>query len=870
MELLERDDSIAQLAQAFARVRDGPYGGCVLMSGEAGIGKSSLVQCFLASLGPSVRPLVAGCEALFTPRPLGPLVDLADRFPPTVMQALHDGRTDNGLFPALLSFFKQASTVPVLVIEDAHWADAGTLDFFRYAARRLRETRVLLVLTYRSEELDPDHPLRKVLADLPSATTVRIALAPLSEQAVNRLARGSQRQAEGLFQATGGNPFFLTEALASADGTVPPSVSDAVLARLARLPPAARAVAELVSLCPARAERALLRAVAQPQSQDLDACLQVGLLEASGDSLAFRHELARMAVYESLRPHRREAWHAAIFAALKTMTALPTSLARLVHHAEAAGANDEVAELAPLAAREAAGTGAHREAARLYGLALKHGSLTDPSVRAALLEARANECLLTNLHDRGLRARLEALALRRAMGDSLSVGVNLRWIARLHWLLGGANAAAFQHAEQAIATLEQLPRRRELAAAYSTLSHLHLVSDNMAAALSWGDRAVELAQAVKDPEALSHALNNVGSARLRLGRSESGWQMLERSLALALEHGLEPDSARAYNNLFIVCVMQRDYSRGLAYAEQGIAYSEARGIDVFTVRIRIRRAFAFIQLGRWDQADQDLAALSERHTPAPMEEATLRFVRSILALRRGVAGSSQHMMAAIADMERQRVEIWFTSTAAARAEAAWLRGDLVAVAESVEPSLAKAIAMADPWRSAELATWLRRAGRPVPESSFAMDSAHALEAAGDWRAAADEWERLGCPYDRALALAQGDEGAKREALRILDELGAAAASEAVRRMLREQGAKGVPRGPREQTRGDPLGLTTREREVFALLLLGLSNGAIATRLHRSERTVENHVANVLAKAGVANRAQLIAGFAVEGIARHPD
>jgi DNA-binding CsgD family transcriptional regulator len=522
---------------------------------------------------------------------------------------------------------------------------------------------------------------------------------------------------------------------------------------------------------------------------------------------------------------------------------------------------DEVAVLAPLAAREAAGTNAHREAARLYGLALKHGAQTDPSVRADLLEARAEECLLTNLHESAMRARLEALALRRAMGDSLSVGVNLRWLARLHWFLDGANSAAFQHAEQAIATLEQLPPHRELAAAYSTLAHLHLAAEDMAGALTWGNRAIALAETLGDAEALGHALNTVGSARLRRGRDPQGWDMLERSLAIALEHRLDTDVARAYNNLFIVCVMQRDYARGLGHAEQGIAFSEAKGIDIFTVRMRIRRAFAYIQLGLWQRADEDLATLTERHTPAPMETATLRFVAGILALRRGVPGSAQALMSAIAGMERHRVEIWFTSTAATRAEEAWLRGDPAAMAEAAEPALAEAIAMADPWRSAELAAWLRRAGRPVPENALAKDTGHALEAAGDWRGAAREWERLGCPYDRALALAHGDEASRREALGLLDALGATAAADAVRRMLRDDGARGVPRGPREQTRGDPLGLTAREREVFLLLLNGLSNAAIAARLHRSERTVENHVAKVLAKAAVGSRAQLIAGHA---------
>ncbi len=858
MELLEREAHITQLKELYARVQSGTAGGCALVSGDAGIGKTTLVQAFLATLPSGTPALVGGCDALFTPRPLGPLVDLAERFPPSVAQALRQGRADSQLFPALLSHFHQAPLAPVLVIEDAHWADAGTLDFVRHAGRRLRETRLLLVLTYRSDELPPDHPLRRVLGDLPSATTVRVAVPALSAHTVGLLARAAQRPAEQLLAATGGNPFYLTEALASPGSEVPASVSDAVLARLGQLPTAARAVAELVSLCPTRAERSLLQAVAQTPTLDLDACLDMGLLEAAGDALAFRHELARMAVYQSLRPHRREAGHAAIFAALKTTTTQPTSLARLVHHAEAACLNNEVADLAPLAAREAAGTGAHREAVRLYGLALKLGTQADPAVRADLLEARAHECLLSNLPDRAMRARLEALALRRAMGNTLAVGVNQRWLARLHWLLGGANAAAFQHAEQAIATLEQLPPQRELAAAYSTLSHLHLVGENMAAALKWGLQAIELAQAVGDPEALSHALNNVGSARSRLGRDAHGLQMLERSLALALKHRLEPDAARAYNNLFIISVMQRDYERGLAYAEQGIAYSEARGIALFTVRMRIRRAFAYLQLGLWEQADQDLAMLAERHTPAPMEMARLAFVRGVLALRRGVEGAVQHLMIALADMEHYRVEIWFTSTAAVRAEMAWLHGDQAGMAQAAEPGLTKAVAMGDPWHGAELATWLRRAGRPVLPAPPQMETPYALEAAGDWRAAAAEWARLACPYEQALALAQGDEAALREALAILEALGANAATEAVRRLLRELGAKGVPRGPRQQTLGDPLGLTAREREVYTLLLRGLSNAAIAGRLHRSERTVENHVAKVLAKAGVGTRAQLIA------------
>ncbi len=863
MELLERDAQLAQLKDAYRRVNEGPFGECVLVSGEAGIGKTTLVQAFVDSLAPETGVLLAGCEALYTPRPLGPLVDLADRFPPSVALALHESRTYNGLFPALLAYLGRAKLPQVLVIEDAHWADAGTLDFVRYAGRRLRELRAMLVLTYRSDELAPEHPLRNVLGDLPSATTRRIAVPALSRQAVGLLARASRHPADRLFEVTSGNPFYVTEVLANLDGTVPPSVSDAVLARLNRLPSVARDMAELVSLFPRQAERVLLDAVARPAPQDVDACLGTGLLHAVGDALAFRHELTRIAVYESLRPYRRQAWHAAIFAALDGLTSAQASLARRVHHAEAGGLFDEVARLAPLAAREAAASGAHREAARLYGLALKFGSSMDDALRADLLEARAHECVLTNLPDRSMRARLEALALRQALGDTLGVGVNQRWLARLQWQLGGADATALGHAERAIATLERLAPCRELAAAYSTLSHLCLVSENMAGAREWGTRAIALAEALHDPESLSHALNNVGCARLRQGRDPDAWQMIERSLALALKHGLEPDAARAYNNLLVVSMMQRDFERGLVYAEQGIAYSDARGLDIFTVRIRIRRAFAYIQTGLWDRADDDLAHLAERHTLSPLEAAIFALVRGILELRRGAAGAEDRLLAALAGMQPLRGQIWFTSTAAVCAEAAWLRGDMDGVALAVEPALADAIALGDPWHGAELAAWLHRAKGALSQLPEFMQTPFAIEAAGDWRAAATEWNRLGCPYNRALALAQGDEPAMREALVILESLGACAAVEAVRRQLRDQGARGVPRGPRTNTRDHPHGLTQREREVCVLLLQGLSNAAIAARLHRSERTVENHVAGVFAKVGVNTRAQLLAAFASE-------
>ena len=254
MELLERDQSFEQLALLWRSATTG-QGRTVLISGEAGIGKTALVGQFVSQHLQAARSLWGACDALFTPRPLGPLYDMAAQTQGALSSLLQRETPRSVLFSAFLDELQNGDSPAVVVIEDVHWADEATLDLIKFLGRRLSRLPTLLILTYRDDELGRDHPLRAVLGDLPSTTVTRLRLTPLSEQAITQLVRQAhqaQRSSQELYVITGGNPFFVTEILASESSEVPLTVREAVLARVARLSPTARGLLEMVSVVPTR------------------------------------------------------------------------------------------------------------------------------------------------------------------------------------------------------------------------------------------------------------------------------------------------------------------------------------------------------------------------------------------------------------------------------------------------------------------------------------------------------------------------------------------------------------------------------------------------------------------------------------------
>jgi DNA-binding CsgD family transcriptional regulator len=877
--LLERGAELAQLGQRIAALRgDQACGACVLLSGEAGGGKTSLLAEAARRAGSDVQWLWGACEPMLSPPPLGALIDLLDRLPPSLGAAVRAGRHTPDILAGMLALLRESRRPLVLVIDDAQWADGATLELLRYLGRRIDSTRALLVLSYRSDALAADHPLLGVLGSLPPRNCLRLALASLSRSAVAELARRAGRSARGVHQATQGNPFFVTELLAGDAHTLPASVRDAVLARVAPLPPEARDMLELASVSPAQIELEVLDAVVDDAHAAMALCTAAGLLRLDGGALRFRHDLARRAIEASLPPGRAAALHAAVFDALSVRGAqgnagppqvslLPLGgadaatrrpwgrlLVRLVHHAAQAGLSGAVLTLAPQAAREAAAACAHRQAAALYSLALEHAAALPARQRAALHVAHAEECLLVNRADEARQSRSQALALHRQLGDRLAEGLDLRALAAIEWHCG-ITPAGTPHARAAIEVLEQLDAPRELAMAYATMAQLHLLGETSLPACEWGLKALALFEGLDDAEGLAFVLNTVGTAQLRSQDLAEAWTMLERSRDIALKRGFESHAARAYMNIASLCLVHRRYADVERACHQGIAYCEAHDMDMWLCRLRIRHSYALLETGRWDAAEAEIVEVRRSPMLSGLEKEQSAHLHALLDLKRGCDRSQAYWSEMIAGQRALGVDPWYCPQAVARCEAAWLRSDDAQVRRIAAEALPPAEVSDERWRIGQLVCWLRRAGGQPPPIVLALPAPCRFELDGDIRAAGQAWAALGCRYEQALALLGGDEAELRDALALLDELGAMPAARIARARLRALGVRDVQRGRNSRTRDDPLGLTAREREVLELLAQRLSNRAIAERLHRSERTVENHVAALLGKLGVSTRAE---------------
>jgi DNA-binding CsgD family transcriptional regulator/tetratricopeptide (TPR) repeat protein len=863
-ELLERSAQLSALDESLDTVLTGPQGRLVFIGGEAGAGKTVLLRRFCDHNRRSARVLWGACDGLLTPGPLGPLFEIADVTGGELEELVAGGARPHEIVAALTRELSGRGPA-VLVLEDVHWADEATLDVVRLLGRRIKGVGALVLVSYRDDELDRTHPLQIVLGELAAERAVgRMQVPPLSAPAVTELAEPHGVDGEDLYRKTNGNPFFVNEVLATESEEIPNTVRDAVLARAARLSSPARKMIEATAVVPKQAEVWLLEALAEDAVDRLEECLASGMLVPAPDGVAFRHELARLTIEVTLAPDRRVRLHRKAVEALASPPTGAPDLARLAHHAEAAGDAEAVLRSAAPAAARASSLGAHREAAAQYARAFRFADALPTEERAKLLEGRAYECYLTGELEQAIAAQEHALTHRRTLDDPRAEGDCMRSLSRLYRFLGRTKEAA-EVGREAIARLEAVTPGRELAMAYVNLGHLYTVAEHAEEARAWSSRAAELGERLGDPESVVYALTNVGAIEVFTGDPQ-GPAKLEQSLELALRAGLEENAGRAYLNLVWWPIRRRQYDLVERYLEAGTDYCTEHGLDLWRLFFIPCRARLELDRGRWTEA-ADTAALALRdHRTFPVPRVFALTVIGLVRARRGDPNVWPPLDEAISLAEPTGELQRIGPATTARAEAAWLEGEQDAVAEGTEAALELAIRRQARWTIGELACWRRRAG---VEATISEDMAepYAAELAGDWARAAELWRAIGCPYEAAIALAGADDDdALRRALNDLNHLGARPAAAIVARRLRERGVRGLPRGPRATTRANPAGLTAREIEVLELVAQGLRNAEIAERLFLSEKTVGHHVSAILRKLGVRTRGEASAEAQRLGIA----
>ncbi|MBV9592209.1 MAG: AAA family ATPase [Actinobacteria bacterium] len=863
--LVEREDQLAVLAAQLDQAVAG-HGRLIFLGGEAGVGKTSVVSALaeraLAVVSEPVGVRRGVVDNLSPPTALAGLIEALPELSGLVeTSGTIDGRA---LFAAIRATL--GATATLLVLEDVHWADEATLDVLRYLGRRLDGLPLLVIATFRIEEVSARHRLSTVMGDLATAPGVsRLLVEPLSVAGVADLiaGAGSTIDAATLHARTSGNAFYVSEVLAGAGDDLPATVRDAVLARVSRLSEPAQIVLGAAAVLGAPADTTLLAAVAAQDAGAVDECVDNGLLIRQRAGWIFRHDLARVSVEQTIGASELVGLNRRALAELSARG--EDDDGRLARHAAAADDHSAVLRHAIPAAVRAARLGAHRESADLYRLALR-ANITDASARERMLVALSYECYLTDDVEDALAARLRAMELASLTGSTLALGRHLRWVSRLSWFLG-RNVDADRYARRAVNSLEVEPRdEHELAMAYSNMAQLSMLGGDVDAAQDWGARALSIAERTGDREVQIHALNNIGSALVQRDGSDEGWEQLRQSLDFALTDDEHEHAARAYTNLGSLAVSARRLRAGEDDLRAGIAYCADRDLDSWRLYMLAHQARLFAEQGRYSQADAAASEVLSHPRPSPITEIVAGTVRAVLAIRRGE--DARVLLERAWELAERTGELQrLALVAAARAEAAWVSGELLgasAVHRALDLAWSAPGARTAMWETAEIAYWRAQALLPI-DSPGRLPAPFSLMIAGRWAEAARDWAEIGAPLWQAHALARLPSlEAGREALGIVEELGLPAYHHAILRMRQSLGLS-LPRGPRASHRENPAALTDRELEVLGLLGLGLSNAEIARRLFLSEKTVGHHVSAVLRKVGEPTRARAVAWALQAGV-----
>ena len=830
------------MLSAFAEEALTGAGQLVVVGGESGAGKSAFVEQFTATRS-DARLLWTMCDPLDTPRPLGPVHDIGGALSANTRRLLTESEHPYDIFDAVLADLTAEPTI--MVIDDLHWADQGTIDLLRFVLRRIHRRSLLVIGMARDDEVGLAHPLRSLLADVARSGNARlVALAPLSIDGVRELAAERPIDAVWLHRVTGGNAFFVSEMLDHDEGELPTTVRDAVLGRT---------VLNLLSCAPEALPDYLLDGLGVT-SEPLRRLHDAHLIRNTVRGVAFRHDLCRLAVASVLPPGAEPRLHQRMLTAYEA--AGRTDPAIMTHHALGAGDLRRIRDAAVEAGKTSARSGAHRQSAEFFRIAIESGGDLSPIAEAELLELIAGEYYLTDQLGEAIDACRRALSVRKQNGVLAAVSADHHALSVYDWY-NAERAGADDHAAQAVLAIDGSPETlasEELSAlghAFAMQAYLAMQSNQIEHALTLLDRAVEIAATAHDP-ALNVRVDIIrGVCSVIAG--EAGGRTAVIDIMRSAPRHLDEIYSSGYSNLTYLDVEQRRLADAAELFTVSLPLTWERDLPICRVWQLGARSRLSLLSGDWDDALADASSVLDGPT-APLARTWPHLIRGLIELRRNGGGSEGLTFGW--DLARRYGEpIRLMPAAAALVEQTWLHGTDDDLAEYVD-LLAATRGTGLEWARGELAVWLRRAGEDVEADAVAEP--YRLYLDGAIADAAAAFERLGTVFDAALALTEtGHDDGVRRGLDMLDRMGAAATADKVRLDLRAAGRKGVPARRRAATLRNPAGLTRRQVEVLQRLESGLTNAELAAQLYLSAKTVDHHVSAILAKLDVDNRREAV-------------
>lgn len=842
--VVERDVEQAVLEVQLTGLQRGS-GGLVTVSGEAGAGKSTLLALFEQRCAEREVSVARGCcDPLSTARTLGAWRDIAADPVTRLGNTFASGRDQVDVVEDLLAALRRVDNPLAIVIEDLHWADDATLAVLRFLAPRLHGLGVLIVASIRTE--DGAHAT-EVLADaMAGPGNHQLELSPLSERAVAQLLEGSDLDPGVVYRMTSGNPFFVSEVLASEED-IPPSIRASVIHRLRNLSVPAQRLIEVVSAAPRALDFDDISSLTQASAADIDVAVRAGLLVLDNFALRFRHDLARTAIYHDLPLNRRLEIHALFVDHLVGMNV--TDLDHIAHHAISSHDSTLIVAHVPAAAEAAAAHGSSRQAETYYVAAIEAADRQDPALAA------------------DLRNRLSAIMIRLGSEPAESLRINARVIEFAESsgeteLLGRALvtrsvffcnlpdvAGARSCMERAIDVLVPFGPSRGLFEASIHAGLVEMLDRRLSDAAAMVDRAHQVAGELGDPKLFTR----VESMRAVLSISDADSAAAVRQLQSAVE-GLERSGDTSQylmalgmlgsgsGEFKLYGVAAEALEQSIAALERHDRVAAARYDRAWLARVRF-------ETGRWSEAlDLGRAMLDVGDGAAGPTLMTARSAVGRAMVRRGDVGGAELLAEVAEETDRYFLQyVW--PLLCGLAEAFWLSGDISSLQSTIGPAYERALLTESVWARGETAFWMWKAGLITDAPELSAEP-YALQIAGEWRAAAGCWHDIGSPYEEAMALLDGDATAREQALEILDELGAAPLAARVR--AAEARDAGVDR------RYERSELTKRQFEVIELIREGLDNKTIGEQLFISKKTVEHHVAAIFATLAVKSRTAAVA------------